>query len=47
VEPGGVSAAPKHAAEPEPAAAAVVFLGAPAGLSVASTSDSQINVSST
>lgn len=44
-EPGGKSTAKEYAVEPEPVAAAVVFLNAPAGLSVVSTSDSQVTLS--
>ena len=39
------AASAEPAFEPEPAAAAVVFLGAPTGLSVVSTSDSQVILS--
>lgn len=44
VERGVDSVAKEYAAEPEPAAS-VVFLGAPDGLSVVSTSDSQVTLS--
>jgi YD repeat-containing protein len=43
-ERGGNYAGDGNTIEPEPAAAAVVFLGAPDGISVVSTSDSQITL---